>query len=116
MKTIPAFASLSSLLLVAILQLYGCDWRVGPDPVTPVPTVDPDDPPVPDEDDCAAAQKHLEELNCEEATTPGGTPFGEACARAEADTEANRDWHPECIRTIQDCAEFDDASRGELCR
>jgi len=62
---------------------------------------------------CLAAQYTLERLGCEQARSPSGTPFGEACERAEGD---GREWHPECIALVQHCSEVDAAYRGEICR
>lgn len=62
---------------------------------------------------CEAAQATLIRLGCQEASTPRGISFGDACARAEFD---GRNWHPECIATIQACSEVELAYRGELCR
>lgn len=84
----------------------------------PAPLVVP--PPVPTSGDtCDQAEARLRQLDCRQSsgqpwyTTPEGTPFGTACRDALAD---GRDWHPECIRSIQACSEIQQAYAGTLCR
>lgn len=62
----------------------------------------------PIEDACDLAQARLEELGCEEATTPAGTPFAEVCVRAYRD---GRDWCATEIAVVQSCEEIEEASR-----
>ena len=103
----------SRMLWTIALLLVTCSPTPGPEPV-PVPP-----PPPPDSDPCLSAEKRLRQLDCRRedgsswTTTPGGTPFGVACARAEID---GRNWNPECIATIIDCSELEAAYRGELCQ
>lgn len=84
-------------LLLAALALPGC-------PVVPTPP-DPGPAPV---GDCRAAGERLRALGCPEARTPEGTPFSEACERAQRD---GRDWCPSAISQVSDCSEVEDASR-----
>lgn len=72
-----------------------------------VPPVDPDPSP-PVSGTCLMAQERLQELDCPEQTTPGGTPFAEACERALDD---GRDWCAGDISVIRDCSEVEAASR-----
>jgi hypothetical protein len=64
---------------------------------------------------CEAAGARLEQLGCRRSdgaplwTTPGGVPFADACQHAASD---GRDWHPECIAVLDDCAGLDRAYRG----
>jgi len=83
---------------IAILMLVcGCVTHPTPAPA-PVPA-----------GACQAAQERLEELGCQEAKTPKGTPFSEACDRAVDD---GRSWCPVAVSRIDECAEFTDAAEG----
>lgn len=68
---------------------------------------------------CAAAGDRLRALQCTTPDgtplwqTPEGTPFRDACERAAVD---GRNWHPECLATIESCDELEDAYRGKKCR
>lgn len=68
---------------------------------------------------CAAAGERLRMLQCKSSDgtplwqTPEGTSFADACERAAKD---GRNWHPECLATIEDCGELEAAYRGKQCR
>lgn len=94
-------------MFLAMALLSGC--AITPPPIEP----EPQDPVPADMTGCEQAGERLAELGCQEAATPEGTPFAVVCADAAAD---GRDYHPECIATIQDCSEAESAYRGELCR
>jgi hypothetical protein len=96
--------------------------------VTPLPEPEPPSPPPVEDagepaDDCQAAEARLRALGClTEAgdptwvgppTTehPDGEGFAELCRRAPSDEGI--DYHPECLREIQTCAERNAAARGE---
>lgn len=104
---------LAVLLLAATCLGAGCAGSTNP-PVGPVSGgAGPlgGSPPVPPP--CVQAEDRLIALGCPEALSPSGHRFSDVCYRAMDD---GRDFHAECIATIQSCDEIERAYRGELCR
>lgn len=72
-------------------------------------------PPPVDGSACPAAEARLRELECRRPNglpwwqTQGGTPFGQACARAAQD---GRGWRADCLATIRDCGGIEAAYRA----
>lgn len=95
------------------LALGACSATTEPSPVVPPPV-----PPPPPARDCEAAGARLEALDCRRPDgapwwlTPAGAPYAEACEDA---ARKDRDWHPECVSTIERCEDFESAFNGELC-
>lgn len=81
--------------------VYGCP----PKPDVPPPITPADIP----DGACQAAQERLERLGCEEARTPAGEPFGEACERARA---RGASWCPVSVSQIDYCTQFEPAAEG----
>jgi hypothetical protein len=107
--------SLRLLFVALAFSACTCKSTPAPDP-GPVPPLPPLHPPT--MESCDRAEERLEHLDCRRhdgspwARTPAGTHFADACKRALAD---GRNWFPNCIMRITDCAQLDDAYRGRLC-
>lgn len=84
-----------------VVALCGCP----PKPDVPPPITPADIP----DGACQAAQERLEQLGCEEARTPAGEPFGEACERARA---RGASWCPVAVSQIDYCSQFEAAAEG----
>lgn len=85
------------LFLIFTFSLIGCDSTFSPDPKAVKH----------EEGACEAAERHLRDLNCPQASMGGG--FGAFCNRW---AEKSVDYHPDCISRITTCDKFNDASRG----
>jgi hypothetical protein len=85
--------------LLSIGGLPGCleGERVVPEPVVPQ---------VKGSEHCAAAEKNLLALGCEEGKpTKRGKSFTDFCV--ETQREGGIDLHPECLSTVKSCDEID---------
>lgn len=110
-------------LLFPVL-LWACTVTPGPVPVPPDPVpVDAGPPPAPDagddagQDDCAAVEAKLRELDCRDGL---GKPLwvsslGESFAARCRKDVAKMGWDLRCIQTITSCSQLPAAATGELC-
>lgn len=103
--------------VILALGLLGCSSSCEP-PSEPDAPVVPPVPPPPPARDCEAAGARLEALDCRRPDgepwwlTPGGAPYADACQDA---AQKGRDWHPECVSTIERCEDFEAAFDGKVC-
>lgn len=91
-----------SFLLSALLVFAGLPGCPAPERVVPEPVV----PEVKDSEWCAAAEKNLLALGCEEGKpTKRGKSFTDFCV--ETQKEGGIDLHPKCLSTVKSCDEID---------